>query len=188
MDIYTKDAINKKLTKKQDTLVSGTNIKTINGNSLLGSGDVAISGGSGSGTQGDKLVRLYIDNIKGETVGSNNTLVFVGYRNEINTALQYLGLDLETLSSNWKTLMTGENATKIWGGLCYLLSLGYCFSCFFTTNDGSTVSPIIGYGYLEFVDTINKTPKGERVFNGGNDALNVAFADSTMTIDNMLER
>lgn len=32
---------------KQDTLVSGTNIKTINGTSLLGSGDLTISGGSG---------------------------------------------------------------------------------------------------------------------------------------------
>lgn len=30
---------------KQDTLVSGTNIKTINGNSLLGSGDLSVSGG-----------------------------------------------------------------------------------------------------------------------------------------------
>lgn len=32
---------------KQDTLVSGTNIKTVNGNSLLGSGNIAISGGAG---------------------------------------------------------------------------------------------------------------------------------------------
>ena len=31
---------------KQDTLVSGTNIKTINGGTLLGSGDIVISGGS----------------------------------------------------------------------------------------------------------------------------------------------
>jgi hypothetical protein len=35
------------LTNKQDTLVSATNIKTINGNSLLGSGDLVISGGGG---------------------------------------------------------------------------------------------------------------------------------------------
>lgn len=36
---------------KQATLVSGTNIKTVNGNSLLGEGDVTISGGKGkSGT------------------------------------------------------------------------------------------------------------------------------------------
>ena len=40
---------------KQDTLVSGENIKTINGESLLGSGDIIISGGSGEqGEKGDK--------------------------------------------------------------------------------------------------------------------------------------
>lgn len=33
---------------KQAALVSGTNIKTINGNSILGSGDLAISGGGGA--------------------------------------------------------------------------------------------------------------------------------------------
>lgn len=33
----------------QATLVSGTNIKTVNGNSLLGSGDLVISGGAGGG-------------------------------------------------------------------------------------------------------------------------------------------
>lgn len=32
-------------TSKQDKLVNGTNIKTVNGNSLLGSGDITISGG-----------------------------------------------------------------------------------------------------------------------------------------------
>ena len=37
------------LAKKQNTLVSGTNIKTINGESILGSGNITISGGS-SGT------------------------------------------------------------------------------------------------------------------------------------------
>ena len=36
------------LSTKQDTLVSGTNIKTVNGNSLLGSGDITIEGGSGN--------------------------------------------------------------------------------------------------------------------------------------------
>lgn len=35
------------LSSKQDTLVSGTNIKTINSTSLLGSGDITISGGGG---------------------------------------------------------------------------------------------------------------------------------------------
>jgi len=37
------------LANKQDTLVSGTNIKTINNTSILGSGNITIEGGSGSG-------------------------------------------------------------------------------------------------------------------------------------------
>ena len=41
-DVVTKA----QLDAKQPTLVSGTNIKTINGNSLLGAGDLAVSGGS----------------------------------------------------------------------------------------------------------------------------------------------
>ena len=41
-------ALTSDLDTKQDTLVSGTNIKTINGNSLLGSGDLTISGGGGN--------------------------------------------------------------------------------------------------------------------------------------------
>ena len=43
---------------KQDKLVSGTNIKTINGTSILGSGDITISGGS-SGGGGDSYAGNY---------------------------------------------------------------------------------------------------------------------------------
>ena len=44
----TRNGIRADLNGKQSTLVSGTNIKTVNGNSLLGSGDLTISGGGGS--------------------------------------------------------------------------------------------------------------------------------------------
>jgi hypothetical protein len=50
------------LSTKQDTLVSGTNIKTINNNSLLGSGNINISGGSATDVQ-----------INGTSIVSNNT-------------------------------------------------------------------------------------------------------------------
>ncbi len=43
---------------KQDKLVSGTNIKTVNGNSLLGSGNITISGGGSSGA---------VDSVNGQT-------------------------------------------------------------------------------------------------------------------------
>ena len=45
-DVYTKTQTDTLLAAKQDTLVSGTNIKTINNESVLGSGNIVISGGS----------------------------------------------------------------------------------------------------------------------------------------------
>ena len=44
----TKQEVADNLAGKQDKLVSGTNIKTINGQSLLGSGNITIEGGGGS--------------------------------------------------------------------------------------------------------------------------------------------
>lgn len=41
---YTKSTLDTALNSKQNRLVSGTNLKTINGNSLLGSGNLAIAG------------------------------------------------------------------------------------------------------------------------------------------------
>lgn len=45
----TDNRISADLSSKQDVLVSGSNIKTINGQSILGTGDLLISGGFGSG-------------------------------------------------------------------------------------------------------------------------------------------
>lgn len=42
LNIYSKEQIDTKLSEKQDTLSSGINIKTINGNSIVGSGDIAV--------------------------------------------------------------------------------------------------------------------------------------------------
>ena len=44
----TQSAITNAVSGKQDTLVSGTNIKTINNESILGSGNIDIQGGGGS--------------------------------------------------------------------------------------------------------------------------------------------
>jgi hypothetical protein len=46
------DKVNELVDNKQDTLVSGTNIKTINNTSILGSGNIDIQGGGGSYTAG----------------------------------------------------------------------------------------------------------------------------------------
>lgn len=47
---YTESEINTALNAKQNTLVSGTNIKTINNQSLLGNGNIEIQSSSGGGS------------------------------------------------------------------------------------------------------------------------------------------
>ena len=60
------------LASKQATLVSATNIKTVNGNSLLGSGDLIISGGGSSNLDG--LTDVIITTpINGQTLSYNGT-------------------------------------------------------------------------------------------------------------------
>lgn len=48
-DLSDSNGLRSTWTGKQDLLVSGTNIKTINNESILGSGNITISGGSGGG-------------------------------------------------------------------------------------------------------------------------------------------
>lgn len=73
----------------QPTLVSGTNIKTINGNSLLGSGDLTISGGiTGSGTDN------YIPRFNGTTALENSIIFDNGTNVGIGTSSPVTKLDL----------------------------------------------------------------------------------------------
>ena len=58
-DYYTKDEVDDEITAatsgKQDTLVSGTNIKTVNNESLLGSGNIEIQGGGATYSAGTNI-------------------------------------------------------------------------------------------------------------------------------------
>jgi hypothetical protein len=71
---YPQKTLDRLLAAKQDTLLSGTNIKTINGNSILGSGDLVIGGGGGSYTAGTGII-IQNDEISvdGETANELDT-------------------------------------------------------------------------------------------------------------------
>ena len=60
---YTKTQVDTKLNGKQNTLVSGTNIKTINGNSLLGSGNITIQGGASEADLENYYTKTETDNL-----------------------------------------------------------------------------------------------------------------------------
>lgn len=93
---------------KQDTLVSGTNIKTINGNSLLGSGDIVVEGGGSS-----NIVEL--TQAEYDALGDN-----------VDTDTLYLISDA-TISANYKTVngesILGEGNIEIGGSesVAYLI-------------------------------------------------------------------
>lgn len=74
---YTKSETDTKLEQKQDVLVSGTNIKTINGESILGSGNIEIQGGGGGGVGTITCVRL------------EDKITFTGYDTGFREAFGY---------------------------------------------------------------------------------------------------
>ena len=78
------DKIDEIIDDKQDTLVSGTNIKTINNESILGSGNITISGGGGTATDVQ---------INGTSITSNNVANIV-----TNTAYDASSNKIATMS------------------------------------------------------------------------------------------
>lgn len=81
----TDNAITAATSTKQDTLVSGTNIKTINNESILGEGNITIQGGSGSITIDQSL-----------DSGSTNAVANSAITNAINSKENHLTNYLET--------------------------------------------------------------------------------------------
>lgn len=78
---------------KQDTLVSGTNIKTINSTSVLGSGDIAvqatITGGASTITTANLTAsRAVISNASGKVAVSSVTDTELGYVSGVTSAIQ----------------------------------------------------------------------------------------------------
>ena len=83
-----------KLGLKQDTLVSGTNIKTINGTSILGSGNIAVAAGSDP---------LKVDKVEGKSLISDT---------EIARLLTLIG-DTQILVSTSQNVQPGWNKKTI---------------------------------------------------------------------------
>jgi hypothetical protein len=89
------------LNAKQNTLVSGTNIRTINGNSLLGSTDLVISAGTGTVTS--------VTGANGVTVATGTTTPVIGLGAITPTSIVASGA---ISGSNLSGTNTGDNATN----------------------------------------------------------------------------
>lgn len=89
------------LNAKQNTLVSGINIRTINGNSLLGSTDLVISAGTGTVTS--------VTGANGVTVATGTTTPVIGLGAITPTSIVATGA---VSGSNLSGTNTGDNATN----------------------------------------------------------------------------
>lgn len=134
------------LNSKQATLVSGTNIKTINNQSILGSGNIAISGGSGGG--GDAYLA--------------NTQTFTG----VNTFTQNVNLNRNM--SSWSDPALTFNIGQAGAARIRVVPGG-------NPEQSSTtfkLSPTFSGGEETLLHTGNvKTINGNSLFGSGNIAI-----------------
>lgn len=93
------------VSNKQDTLVSGTNIKTINNQSILGSGNLEIGGGSGTSDYDQLSNRPSINN---NTLTGNKTSSQLGLQEELVS-----GTNIKTINN---TSILGSGNINIEGG------------------------------------------------------------------------
>jgi len=106
-------AIQTQLNAKQATLVSGTNIKTINGTSLLGSGDIVISGTiDGSGTANELAYWTDSDTLGTLAVATYPSLTELSYIKGLTSAVQtQINTKATSTSPTFATSITGSYLT-----------------------------------------------------------------------------
>jgi hypothetical protein len=103
-------------TSRQATLVSGTNIKTINGSSILGSGDLTVSGGGGgtwgsiTGTLSDQTDLNTSLNGKMPLSGGTFTGAAIAQANTNYSTAQIHNIRIYSTSDTVPTLANGEIA------------------------------------------------------------------------------
>lgn len=90
---YTKTETNTLLGGKQATLVSGTNIKTINNESLLGSGNIDVQGGGGSVTVDPSLD-------SGSTNAVANSAITTAFKNTDYVTTSFSSEDLDLVKKD----------------------------------------------------------------------------------------
>ena len=104
------------ITNGQVTLVSGVNIKTINGNSLLGSGDIQIQGG-GSGSDAPMNFSVGADDSTLRQINTGESIRFLGGTNitttsdaEGNITIATTGIALTDLSVTSEGSASGDGS------------------------------------------------------------------------------
>jgi hypothetical protein len=152
--LSTQTDLQNALNAKQDTLVSTTNIKTVNGNSLLGSGNVTIgpkllgySGILGTPSVTNTVTISHSLLIPANTLNSNNILqlVFRMYRQTSNLGQIYGRIYTNTTNSLTGASLISGIFTMNGGGSNYV---GYCERNY--SYDGTSLRTMVGTTFSEY--------------------------------------
>ena len=146
----TDNAITAATSTKQDTLVSGTNIKTINGETLLGEGNITIEGGSGGGmTEDDELLLstaltdLNDRKIDASEVKSNyQKKGDYATKNYVTTALEPYETKLDEINTEEVTAYALNDLNNRFGGLS-LVKITESEYAALTTKDENTLYIVV---------------------------------------------
>ena len=157
------------LNAKQATLVSGTNIKTVNGNSLVGSGNVTIgpkllgySGILGTPTTLNTVTICHSLLIPANTFSLNNILqlVFRMYRQSGNLGQMYGRIYSNTTNSLTGATLISNIYTMNGGGSAFL---GYCERNY--SYDGTSLRTMVGTTQSEYTVGAIQTTTFNRTSN-----------------------
>lgn len=158
------------LDSKQDSLVSGTNIKTINGNSILGSGNITISGG-GTGSSSKLYVYDSTDGItyNGDAVASFDDFLTATVHED---CIKYGG-KIYRLKAVQPTNVTIQNITSLVFSYFYLdTALYIIMENWITVSKDTNSSP----NYTVTTSTIEiRLP--QMTFDSTNSTLNISQFD-----------
>ena len=154
---------------KQNALVSGTNIKTVNGNSLVGSGNVTIgpkllgySGILGTPTTLNIVTICHSLLIPANTFNSNNILqlVFRMHRQSGNLGQMYGRIYSNTTNTLTGATLISNIYTMNGGGTAYL---GYCERNY--SYDGTSLRTMVGTTQSEYTVGAIQTTTFNRTSN-----------------------
>jgi hypothetical protein len=174
--------------EKQDTLVSGTNIKTINGSSVLGSGNLVVSGGSGNVVATHVLAKprsgfyygtgLYLNT--NVTTMTNGVLILSAFTPAYNLTVSELVMQVTTL------LIGGLIKVVIYSDLNGVPNTKL-FESATASTDTTGSKTITGFsftfnaGTTYWISMISNGAVGVRVLNAGSFYVAPIIANSSTT-------
>ena len=168
------------LSARQVTLVSGTNIKTINGSSVLGSGNLTVSGGLlGSGLVSSTLVPLAVWSVTNSTLSNSPNILYdtvIGKlyvsnsQQSINGFPNAITYNPFTVASSY---INNNNRLMIFNGPSYSAIQSYLSS-----NSSAMPTIINPYGGFVNIGTTDNPSRQLQVINANDYQFRLGYSSS----------